>query len=822
MRLSRLLGALLLVAIATFALVPGSRAAGGAEDFDSVFAGWRKTADAVQSYIDKNGDDDGTVDYKSAVQALIDQAKTLQTNEQALLDPLKAQLAQLGPEPAPDAPKESDKIATLRASLTAKINLHETHIKQCSLAILKGGDLLEGLAATERMRLQTLIFARFPPPVTPDVWQNALADSGKVSDALREMASDKLDELQTDAPRWHRISLTALAILLAGIAGGWQARRLIRRHFGRDPLETSPSSSRRIMAALAEGIANALVPALLILVGVAFLHVQGILSTQAEKMVWTLASIIMPLFAVIGLTYAAFSPRAPAWRVVPVTPSGARALPLRIAILSVTLVVTANFQIVLRTYDLITGPLGSVFLLLQSLFVSGLLALMLPDGYWEEARPAAPAGGDTAKTGEDEEDRHSLVRLGRTILIVFIVVTPVIALCGYGRLSEFIQLRMIIAAMLIGIALLFRMAAQEGANVLLARRAARKRPATPANPTAAAGTAPMGVIPLFVTLAIDLVTIIIVVPLLLLLLGVPAGTLAIWGNSIAGGLTIGGVTISLTGIFLAVVTFIVGYALTGWIQRWLGSRILPTTTLDPSIRNSITSGITYIGVTLSALAAVSILGVGFANLAIVAGALSVGIGFGLKTVVENFVAGLLILIERPIRVGDWIIVGGNEGTVRHISVRATEIETFDRASVIVPNSEIIASSVTNWTHKNRIARLIIKVGVDYGTDTRLVASLLVDCAKSQEEILKYPEPKAFFVNFGDYSLDFELRCFVRDTDYMLSTKSNLHYAIDDIFRLHDINIPSPQHEVRIVAVPGGTVDDPVELKDKTAEPLPKA
>ncbi len=626
-----------------------------------------------------------------------------------------------------------------------------------------------------------------------------------------------------DAPRWHRISLTAIAILLVGIAGGWQARRLIRRHFARDPLESSPGSSRRIMAALAEGISNALVPALLIFVGVAFLHVQGILSTQAENMVWTLASIIMPLFAVIGLTYAAFSPGAPAWRIVPVTPSGARALPLRIAILSVTLVVTANFQIILRTYDLVTGPLRSVFLLLQSLAVSGLLALMLPDRYWEDADPGTAEGSGPVKAKEgNEEDQHAVVHFSRLALITFILVTPAIAMCGYGRLSEFIQLRIIVSAMVIGIALLFRMAAQEGANVLLAKRATRKRPATPVSNPAAADPASTGVISLFVTLAIDLATIVLVAPILLLLMGVPTSTLGIWGNNIAAGLTIGGVTISLTGIFLAIVTFIVGYTLTGWIQRWLGSRILPTTTLDPSIRNSITSATTYIGVTLSLLAAISILGVGFANLAIVAGALSVGIGFGLKTVVENFVAGLLILIERPIRVGDWIVVGGNEGTVRHISVRATEIETFDRASVIVPNSEIIASSVTNWTHKNRIARLIIKVGVDYGTDTRLVSSLLVDCAKAQEEILKYPEPKAFFVSFGDYSLDFELRCFVRDTDYILSTKSNLHYAIDDIFRLHKVNIPSPQREVRVIAVTGGSRDDSDELKDKMAEPLPKA
>ena len=138
--------------------------------------------------------------------------------------------------------------------------------------------------------------------------------------------------------------------------------------------------------------------------------------------------------------------------------------------------------------------------------------------------------------------------------------------------------------------------------------------------------------------------------------------------------------------------------------------------------------------------AIMVLGIDFSSIALVAGALSVGIGFGLRTVVENFVAGLLLLIERPIKTGDWIVVSGTEGIVKSISVRSTEIETFDRASVIVPNSALIASPVTNWTHKNRIARVIVKLSVLPGTDARQIERVLIACAGEAEHVMKHPTP----------------------------------------------------------------------------------
>ena len=180
--------------------------------------------------------------------------------------------------------------------------------------------------------------------------------------------------------------------------------------------------------------------------------------------------------------------------------------------------------------------------------------------------------------------------------------------------------------------------------------------------------------------------------------------------------------------------------------------------------------------------AIMVLGIDFSSIALVAGALSVGIGFGLRTVVENFVAGLLLLIERPIKTGDWIVVSGTEGIVKSISVRSTEIETFDRASVIVPNSALIASPVTNWTHKNRIARVIVKLSVLPGTDARQIERVLIACAGEAEHVMKHPTPSVIFRAIGEEKLDFELRCFVADTDFYLPTLSALNFAIDAAMR----------------------------------------
>jgi potassium-dependent mechanosensitive channel len=197
------------------------------------------------------------------------------------------------------------------------------------------------------------------------------------------------------------------------------------------------------------------------------------------------------------------------------------------------------------------------------------------------------------------------------------------------------------------------------------------------------------------------------------------------------------------------------------------------------------------------LLAVSYAGLDITNLAIVAGALSVGIGFGLQSIVNNFVSGLILLIERPIKVGDRIVVGDQQGVVRRISVRATEIETFDRASLIVPNSELITGRVLNWTHRDSLVSVNVKVGVGYGSDPEQVIAILTKCADDHAEVLRVPAPAAFFENFGDSALMFNLRISLPDIAKSASVQSELRIAILKTMRQAGIEIPFNQIDVNL-------------------------
>ena len=270
-----------------------------------------------------------------------------------------------------------------------------------------------------------------------------------------------------------------------------------------------------------------------------------------------------------------------------------------------------------------------------------------------------------------------------------------------------------------------------------------------------------------------------------------------WTNKALEGFQIGAVRVSPSKLLYAAAIFAAILTVTRFLQNKIEKRVLVHTRLDSGVRNSVKSALGYLGVIGGGLIAISWAGLDLSNLALIAGALSVGIGFGLQNVVNNFVSGIILLVERPIRVGDWVVVGENEGYVRKIKVRSTEIETFAHASVIVPNSDLISGTVMNWTHSNARGRIIVPVGVAYGSDTALVRDLLEDCAKAHPDVLPLPEPVILFRGFGDSSLDFEIRVFLKDIGYCLKVTSDLCFAIDEAFRKNNIEIPFPQRDLHL-------------------------
>ena len=287
---------------------------------------------------------------------------------------------------------------------------------------------------------------------------------------------------------------------------------------------------------------------------------------------------------------------------------------------------------------------------------------------------------------------------------------------------------------------------------------------------------------------VDLVLVIGGIPLLLLLWTLNWVDLRGLVNTLALGITIGDVTILPGTLLIMLAILVAGIVATKLFNSWLDRRILSDTRIKKGVQDSIITGSSYIGYFLAGIFALTAAGVDFSSLALVAGALGLGIGLGLQSIINNFVSGVILLAERPIRVGDWVSLPEGEGIVRRINVRSTEIETFDSCSIILPNSALVTEAVKNWTHNDDMGRFSIDVVVDYDTDEAVMKKLLLDTVRAHPKVLSHPAPTVLLLSFGKNGLEFVVRAFVADVLIGSQVASDIRFSLLSQFRDKGITI----------------------------------
>ena len=235
-----------------------------------------------------------------------------------------------------------------------------------------------------------------------------------------------------------------------------------------------------------------------------------------------------------------------------------------------------------------------------------------------------------------------------------------------------------------------------------------------------------------------------------------------------------------------------------YFRRALRKHVLARTHLEPDLQYAISRFVGYCFITIGFFVALIQVGLDLSSLAVIAGAVGIGIGFGLQNVVSNFVCGLVILAERPIAMGHRVEVGGVAGRITRINLRSTTVVTNDNITIIVPNSDFITHSVTNWSHGDPKVRLRLPVGVAYGSDVESLRRVLLEVAAENPSVLKEPSPDVRFLGFGDSSLDFELAVWTIDMSHRPTRfRSDLYFAIERKLRENNIEIPFPQRDLHI-------------------------
>jgi potassium efflux system protein len=734
-----------------------------------------KLASLQESVKQKIDDDDALVGLSAQVDELGRNILATSVNLRPRLEQITNRLAEIGDPPKEGQPPEAQIVTDERNALMAErsqINAVTGEAENLSVSVNK----LANEVAETRRRLFTATLLR-----RTEVSASVFGDAGKAFVDEVGKFHGALSSWLTFAWKFKRFGLFLAIFMSLGtglvlLSGGY---RTFGRYLRRDEGVDNPSYISRLSIAFWSTVIRTFALAAVLVTSYFFLNGFNVLRPD-------IAPVVAALFGAIGLIYfvarfsnAIFAPREPNWRLVRLSNRGAQSIGA--CLLAMAIVNALDYF-----FSSISEAMGSplVLTVVRSLIAALIIGFILIAASF--GRPMLARSGDP-----DAPGRHWPRGMAITLRLLGIGLI-VTALTGYVGLARFVATQLIITGAIvvttyIGLLSGKAISRQESFGDTFIGRFLSTR--------FNVGPVAIDQVGLAVGFAIYGVALVTGIPLILLLWGFHIQDLQLIAYRLFTEVRLGGISISLLGIFTGILLFAGGYLLTRWIQRWLDSNVMARSHVDIGVRNSVKTGIGYLGIALASIFGISAAGIDLSSLALVASALSVGIGFGLQNIVSNFVSGLILLVERPFKVGDHVVSGASEGIVTRISVRATEIETFRKQSIIVPNSELINAAVGNWTHRNKVGRSEIPVSVSYDADPQKVMDILLELIGEAPFVLRNPEPHVEFLRFGAYTLDFELRFMLADMGEGLKVRNNLRIAILKRFREEGIHMPLPQSDV---------------------------
>jgi len=699
------------------------------------------------------------------------------------LTAVRSRLDQLGPSPPESEPTESPARIEERESLTVERALINDLIGQLEAESIKARNGVDRIAERRRTLFTESLSRRYD--ITSAFSPQLIADWTERSQALERRVTSWASF--TWRTKQGTVLVSALMILALALAAIWASRRTIVIWIERAEGDDPPSYFARMTNAFWYTLMPTLAFWSFLAISLFALDEAGLMRPDIQFLLSRLLIGLAAIVLVWRLSEAVFAPSKPKWRLIGVTDRAARALKAFFMAMAVVTV----FDTVIEQVNTVVGaslPITVARSLLTSLAVGVLLVVIA------FIRPFPPRVADGADAAEADGSARPWPGWIRWPLVTLGLLLIGAALAGYIGFARFAAQQIVITGAILATVYLGHRAAQAIAQD---HAFAQSRLGTALTKRLALSETTVDQLGLALGIALTFIVFLVGIPVLALQWGFRWPEIRAFGERFFTDIPVGSISISLTSIAAGIVLFFVGYLVTKRFQRWLDGSVLERSRVDTGLRNSIRTSIGYLGIAIAALIGVSAAGFDLSQLALVAGALSLGIGFGLQNIVSNFVSGLILLAERPFKSGDIIEAGGYTGTVTNISVRATEIQLFDRKTLILPNSELINSAVSNWMHRNTFGRVTVSIGVSYASDPRQVHDLLLEIAVDHPRVLGNPEPFVSFDDFGASSLDFTLYSFLSDIGYGLTVRTELRMAIFERFKAAGIEIPFPQRDVNL-------------------------